>query len=124
MAITEKWNRPSSGTMPTLSGVGTTSNNLYKNRYNVVGDKIVEVQEITVHKFQMGDVDDPILYAAEPLIKWQESEQGKWVMAHAIETPSWHQFADHASFGHTFVIRARLKAKDITYFRLKWGAVT
>lgn len=123
MAITDKWNRTSSGTMPTQTGAGPTSSDLYKNRYNVVGDKIVEVREITVHKFTMGDVDDPILYAAQPLIEWEKSERGQWVMEHAVETPSWHSVADIVSMGHTFVIRARLKAKDITFFQLKWGVV-
>ena len=121
MAITGKWNLPSCGTMPTQNGAGTTSKNLYKNRYNVIGDRVVEVQDLIVHKFELSDVDDPILYAGEPLYNWQQSECGKWVMEHAVETPSWHQHANPMSFGHTFVIRARLKAKDATYFRLKWG---
>ena len=124
MAITGKWNLPSCGIMPTPTGAGPTSASLYKNRYNVIGDRVVEVEHLVVYKFTMSDVDDPILYAAEPLIKWQESEQGMWVMSHAVETPSWHQFADPMIMGHTFVIRARLKAKDATYFRLKWGQIT
>ena len=121
MAIMDKWRLPNSGTMPTVNGAGTTSKNLYKNRYNIVGDKIVEVQDLIVHRFTLSDVDDPILYAAEPLYKWQQSECGQWVMNHAVEEPSWHQHIDHAQMGYVFVIRARLKAKDATYFRLKWG---
>lgn len=124
MAITDKWNLPSCGTMPAQNGVGPTSESLYKNRYTVVGDRVVEVQDLIVHKFLMSDVEDPILYAGEPLLNWQNSEQGKWVMEHAVETPIWQQFADPMTFGHTFIIRARLKAKDATYFRLKWGQIT
>ena len=32
------------------------------------------------HEFRMGDVDDPDLYAAVPLIEWEKSEPGQWLM--------------------------------------------
>ena len=111
-------NLPDSGTLPSDNA---TPNSLYQYKYNLIGDRVVEVETLTVHKFLMGDVEDPILYAGEPLMKWQNSECGKWVMDHAVETPSWHQQVDYAAYGHTFIVRARLKAKDATYFRLKWG---
>jgi len=117
-----RWNLPTSGAMQTDSS--TKSNELYKNQFNLIEDRVVEVETLTVHRFQMGDVEDPILYAGEPLMKWQNSECGKWVMDHAVEVPSWHQQVDYSSFGHTFIVRARLKAKDATYFRLKWGQLS
>lgn len=123
MAITDKWSLTNSGTMPTRTGVGTTSNGLYKNRYNIVGDRVVEIQDLVVHKFTVSDVDDPMLYAAEPLYNWEHSECGQWVMSHAVETPSWHQHVDYNQMGNVFIIRARLKAKDATFFRLKWGQI-
>lgn len=92
-------------------------------QYNLVGDRIVEVKEITVHKFKMGDVEDPVLYAGKPLYDWQQSESGKWVIEHAVETPVWHRHENFASYEHHFVIRAKLKVQDITYFLLKFGAV-
>lgn len=93
------------------------------NQFNRVGDRIVEVKEITVHKFKMGDVEDPVLYAGEPLYRWQQSEAGQWVIEHAVETPSWHRYENFPTYEHHFVIRARLKVQDITYFLLKFGAV-
>jgi len=87
-------------------------------------DRIVEYREITVHSFNVSDVDDPILYAAEPLRRWEQSEQGQWIMKHAIETPSWHQIHDPSQFYTKFHIRAKLSAKDITFFQLKWGNPT
>ena len=110
-----------SGTLPSDN---VTSNSLYRYKYNLIGDRVVEVETLTVHRFLISDVEDPILYAGEPLMKWQNSECGKWVMDHAVETPSWHQHLDHNTYGHVFVIRARLKAKDATYFRLKWGQLS
>ena len=76
---------------------------------------------VTVHNFRMGDVEDPDLYAAEPLYQWQESEMGKWVMANAIQTPSWHRNIDPSSFGWTYSIRAELSPKDYTFWWMKWG---
>ena len=73
------------------------------------------------HKFRMGDVEDPDLYAAEPLWQWQQSEMGKWVMDHAVETPSWHRHADFPNYGYAYSIQAELTPKNYTYWWLKWG---
>lgn len=89
-------------------------------QYKIIDNKIVTIKEITVHSFIVGDVEDPDFYAGEPLYKWQESEMGKWVMQHAIETPVWHRMVDHATFSHRYVIRAKLAGKDLTFFYLKW----
>lgn len=92
----------------------------YKHRYNLDGDKIVEVKEVTVFAFRMGDVEDPDLWAAEPMYKWQESEMGRWVMTRAVESPVWHRIVDPETFGYRYVIRAKLTEKDLTFFYLKW----
>jgi hypothetical protein len=70
----------------------------------------------------MGDVDDPDLYAAEPLIQWQNSEAGKWVMEHAVEPPMWQRVPDLNTFGYRYGITARLRARDYTFWQLKWGS--
>ena len=59
-----------------------------------------------VHEFTMGDVEDPDLYAAEPMWKWQSSEMGQWVMEHAVETPFWHRHVDPYSYGYKYYIVA------------------
>jgi hypothetical protein len=74
-----------------------------------------------VHSFTMADVEDPEIYAAEPLLKWEKSEAGQWVMTNALETPTWHTFADHNTYGIRCVIKARLSEEDATFFTLKWG---
>ena len=38
-----------------------------RNKYNIIGDRVEECKEIIVHSFSMGDVEDPDLYAAQPL---------------------------------------------------------
>ena len=77
--------------------------------------------ELVVHEFSMGDVEDPDLYAADPIYKWQQTEAGKWIMEHAVEKPSWHRMHDTLNYGYRYQIRASLRPKDATWFLLKWG---
>ena len=76
---------------------------------------------VVVHRFRMGDVEDPDLYAGEPLWQWQQSEMGKWVMANAVQTPSWHRAPDPQSYGYAYSIQAELSPKNYTYWWIKWG---
>ena len=87
----------------------------------LLDEVVVTTKEIVVHTFQMGDVDDPDLYAAEPLYQWQQSDQGKWVMSRALETPVWHMMADPLSFGNKYMITATFQEKHITEFYLRFG---
>ncbi len=90
-------------------------------KFMLTDDRVDEIHNAVVHTFTMGDVEDPILYAAEPLINWQNSESGKWVMEHAVETPMWHRQQDMMQWGYRFAVTAKLKAKDYSFFLLKWG---
>jgi hypothetical protein len=87
----------------------------------LIEGKYVKIKEFVVHTFGMGDVEDPDLYAAQPLYEWQESEMGKWVMENAVETPSWHRHADPYNYGYRYAIKAKLKDVDYTFWCLKWG---
>lgn len=78
-------------------------------------------RSIVVHEFTMGDVDDPDLYASQPLWEFQESEKGQWVMEHALETPIWQREHDYVLYGYRYKIAARLSEPDITYFLLRWS---
>ena len=81
----------------------------------------VAFSDVVVHHFPMGDVEDPDLYAAEPLWQWQNTEMGEWVMSNAVQTPSWHRLVDPSSFGWTYTLVAELSPKDYTYWWIKWG---
>lgn len=94
----------------------------YPNQFNLVHDKVVEVKSVVVHTFRLGDVDDPDLYAAQPMWEWQESEMGKWVMSHAVDQPEWHRHLEPMTYGYTYAIVAKLTAKDYTFWVLKWGS--
>jgi hypothetical protein len=81
----------------------------------------VEVKTVVVHRFKMGDVDDPDLYAAQPLWEWQQSEMGQWVMDHAVDQPEWRRHSDHVSYHLEYIVVAKLTARDYTFWVLKWG---
>ena len=57
-------------------------------RYTVDDNhNVTEIHKVVVHRFKLSDVDDPDLYAAEPIYKWEKSEPGQFVMKHAIDKP-------------------------------------
>lgn len=82
----------------------------------------MEIKELIVHTFEVSDVEDPDLYAAQPIWEWQKTEQGSWVMEHAVEEPIWHRIVDHTSYSYKYKITARITAKDYTFWTLKWGS--
>lgn len=90
-----------------------------KNKYIVVGDRVEEVKNIVVHEFSILDVDDPDLQIAEPLIKWEKSDEGQWIMKNASDIPSWHRMADHSTFGYRYCIRAKLAGPALTEWLLR-----
>ncbi len=109
------FNRPDSGYL------GKTPENPIKHKFIVEGDRVHEIHNVLVHRFSLGDVEDPELYAAQPIYEWQQSEQGKWVMEHSVEEPVWHRYLAHTSCSYEYGITAKLKGADYTFFTLKWG---
>lgn len=73
-----------------------------------------------LYSFNLGDVEDPQLYAAGPLIDWQNSEAGKWCMANCTEVPSWQTVTDYHTYGYRVDIIGTLSEQNLTYFRLKY----
>ena len=90
-----------------------------KNKYNLIGDRVEECKELVVHSFTMGDVEDPDLYAAEPLMKWEQSDFGQWCMKNAADTPTWYRMADPISFGYKYEIRAKFIGPALTEMLLR-----
>lgn len=88
--------------------------------WRLVGEQAVKFSDVKVHEFNMGDVEDPDLYAAQPILDWQNSEAGQWIMAHAVDKPFWHRMVNPYTFGYTYYIIARLSEQDQTYWTLKW----
>ena len=87
----------------------------------VFGDNVHKIHTVVVHRFRMGDVEDPDLYAAQPLWAWQSSEMGKWVMERAVDTPEWHRQMDQLQYHIQYAVVAKMKDVDYTFWVLKWG---
>jgi len=91
-------------------------------RYKVDDNHHVqEIHKVVVHEFRVSDAEDPDLYAAEPMWKWQESDQGQFIMKHAIDKPEWHRRIDYASYGYQYVIVAEIEKKKLSEFYLRFG---
>lgn len=93
---------------------------LYKYKYNREGDRVIEIKEVIVYEFHMGDVEDPDLMAGQHLYEWEHSEIGKWVKSHATETPVWHRQVAPGYMGWRYIIVAKLTDKDYTHWEIKW----
>jgi hypothetical protein len=91
------------------------------NKYNIVGDRVEEVKTIVVHSFNMSDVEDPDLWAAESLIEWEKSDRGQWVMRNACDTPTWYRQVDSAMYGYKYIITAKLTGPALTEWLLRYG---
>ncbi len=91
------------------------------HKYVLEGDRVEEVKELVVHQFSMGDVEDPDLYAAQPLSEWENSDFGQWVMKNACDVPTWHRMADMQMYGYRYQIRAKFKGPVLTQMLLKYG---
>jgi hypothetical protein len=81
---------------------------------------VKEIHKVVVHRFNMGDVEDPDLYAAQPIYEWQESEAGKFVLENAVETPIWQRQHDNVHYGWQYVIIAELEKKKLSEFYLRF----
>lgn len=86
----------------------------------IIDDRAVRFNDVCVHTFTIGDVEDPDIYAGEPLWQWRQSEAGQWVMENAVEQPYWISSLDHVTWGHNYKIMARLSEQNQTYFKLKF----
>ena len=85
----------------------------------VIDGKAVRFRDVCVHEIRMGDCEDPDLFVAEPIWKWQQTDAGKFVMEHAVDPPYWTRATDHHSYGHVYRIMARLSEQNETFWRLK-----
>lgn len=84
-------------------------------------DEEQKTYSVIVHTIRMSDVEDPDLFVAQPIYEWQQSEEGKWVMANSLPVPSWHRDIDHLTMGYRYTIRAYLSPKNYTFWKLKYG---
>jgi hypothetical protein len=87
----------------------------------IINGVAIKFSTVQVHEFRMGDVEDPDLYAAGPILDWEKSPAGAWVMAHAVEVPYWVRAHDQFDYAIKYRIMARLSEPDLLFFKLKFS---
>lgn len=85
-------------------------------KYQVYGDEVHERR--VVHRFVMGDVEDIEIYIAQPLYEWQQTDHGKWIMAHGKD-PTYHINADPITYGYQITVTAHITPKKWTEYILR-----
>jgi hypothetical protein len=79
------------------------------------------MRKVFFHSFRMGDVEDPEIYAAQPIYEWQQTEQGKWVMEHCAD-PTYNIGSDPNYMGYKITLSGELEDQDAVFHELKWGS--
>ena len=77
------------------------------------------MKTVVFHSIRMGDVEDPELYAAQPIYEWQQTDQGKWVMENCPD-PKFNVSGDPATFGFRIDLYGDIEDIKATEFYLKW----
>lgn len=67
-----------------------------------------------VHTFKLREIDDPEIYASDPIYQWQQTESGKWVMDNAVDI-YWGRSMDPMGYQYEFSIVATFLEKDLIY---------
>lgn len=107
--------------MSVFSDLDCSSQHWQPTQVKIIDGKPVRISDVVVCQIRISDVEDPDLAVAEPMWNWQQSEAGQWVFANAVEKPYWVRQIDTNTYGHLYLIVARLKESDQTFWRLKWG---
>lgn len=76
-----------------------------------------------VHAIEMGDVEDPEIYAAAPILDFEQSEKGRWLMANSYKQLEFTIRPNERTYGWKVLIWSYLNEQDLTYYSLKWGEV-
>lgn len=71
-----------------------------------------------LHQFELGDVDDPEIYLAQPVWEWQQSFEGKQVMNYVKGNLYYHINPSKYGFGYTITITGDIEGKYATYYSL------
>lgn len=88
----------------------------------IIDGKAVQFSDVCIHTINVGgDVEDPEVVVGSHIWKWQQTEEGQFILAHAVTTPYWVKQTDYNTWGQQFKIMARLSEQDQTFWRLKWG---
>ena len=72
-----------------------------------------------IHRFQIGDVEDPVIMISFVLHDWLKSDKGNWCEQHAFDLSYSYQI-NHEYMGYEVIVWGYLEDKSITEFYLRW----
>ena len=76
--------------------------------------------KINFFRCNIPDTEDPVVMMAEPIYQWQQTDQGRWVMANAHDLTWYHQ-SDMNHWGYDVVICGELRDPHlVTEYFLRW----
>ena len=78
------------------------------------------MRRVLFYSFRMGDVEDPEIYAAQPIYEWQQTEHGKWVMENCAD-PTYNIGSDVNYMGYRITLWGELEDEAAVFHELKWG---
>ena len=76
---------------------------------------------VHVHSFFLGDVEDPEIYAAGPILEFEKTELGQWLHAHSELQMTYDILNDAMIMGYKVNLHAWLSDEDLTFYKLKWS---
>lgn len=80
----------------------------------------IEESDVEVHRFFIGDTDEPTIVAGFELSKWEATEAAEWVRTHCIGELYWVSGPSTDYYHVCYSVMARLTRKDQTFFKLKF----
>jgi hypothetical protein len=73
--------------------------------------------KVKVYSFNMGDVEDPDLWASQKFWEWEQTTEGKWLLENTSNA-IWKRIP--CEYGWQYDIIADMDDKQYTYYKLKY----
>lgn len=77
------------------------------------------MKRIVFATFNMGDVEDPEIYIAQPIYEFQQTPKGRWMMENCKD-PVYQIGPCPETYGYRAVIYGDVEEKLATEFYLRW----
>ena len=77
------------------------------------------MKRIVFAKFNLGDVEDPEIYIAQPIYEFQQTPKGRWMMENCPD-PVYQIGPCPETYGYRAVIYGDVEGKLATEFYLRW----
>ena len=77
------------------------------------------MKRIVFATFNMGDVEDPEIYIAQPIWEFQQTPKGKWMMENCKD-PVYDIHPCPETYGYRAVIYGTVEDIQATEFYLRW----